>query len=128
MVYDWCTSLLANMKIQLTDCKQGRKRNFGFTSILCSFFFEQVPGLGPRVEIVLHGPHDPAMARWTEVMRRLGGGRVPTPYNDEFFFWWQSTGDSSGGLPLCRDRLQRRSRHAITTRFRLRRHRYAKVF
>jgi hypothetical protein len=21
-------------------------------------------------------------------MRRLGGGRVPTPYNDEFFFWW----------------------------------------
>jgi hypothetical protein len=21
-------------------------------------------------------------------MRRLAGGRVPTPYNDEFFFWW----------------------------------------
>jgi hypothetical protein len=88
MVYDWCTSLLANMKSQLTDCKLGRKRNFRFVSILCSFFFEQVPGLGPRVEIVLHGPRDPAMAWWTEVMRWQGGGRVPTPYNDEFFFWW----------------------------------------
>jgi hypothetical protein len=72
-VYDWCTSLLANMKSQLTDCKLGRKRNFGFTSILCSFFFERVPGLGPRVEIVLHGPRDPSMAWWTEVMRWTGG-------------------------------------------------------
>jgi hypothetical protein len=40
MVYNWCTSLLTNMKRELTDCKQGRKRNFGFTSILCSFFFD----------------------------------------------------------------------------------------
>jgi hypothetical protein len=54
-VYDWCTSLLANMKSQLMDCKQGRKRNFGFASILCSFFFEWVPGLSPRVEIIPHG-------------------------------------------------------------------------
>jgi hypothetical protein len=67
-VYDWCTSLLANMKSQLTDCKLGIKRNFWFMSIPCSFFFEQVLGLGPRVDIVLHGPHDPSMARQTEVM------------------------------------------------------------
>jgi hypothetical protein len=45
--------------------------------------------LGPRVEIVPHGPIDPAMARWTMLMRRLGSGRVPTPYNNEFFFWWR---------------------------------------
>jgi hypothetical protein len=88
MVYDWYTSLLTNMKIQLTECKQGRKRNFVFVFILCSFFFGRVLGLGPRVHIVLHGPRDPAMAWWTEVMRLLGGGRVPTPYNDEFLFWW----------------------------------------
>jgi hypothetical protein len=69
-VYDWCTSLLVNMKSQLTECKQGRKRNFGFASILCSFFFERVLGLGPQVEILPRGPHDPAMAWWTEVMRR----------------------------------------------------------
>jgi len=80
---------MATMKSQLTDCKQGRKRKFGFSSILCIFFFEWVLGLGPRVDIVLHGLHDPAMAQWTEVMRRLGGGRVPTPYNNGFFFWWR---------------------------------------
>jgi hypothetical protein len=69
IVHDWCTSLLANMKSQLTNCKQGRKRNFGFASILCSFFFEWVIGLSPRVEISPHRPCDPAMSQWIEVMR-----------------------------------------------------------
>jgi hypothetical protein len=88
-IYDWCTSLLDNMKSQLTDCKQGRMNNLGFASILCSFFFERVTGLSPRVDITPHGLRDPSMSRWTNVMRRLGGGRVPTPYNDEFFYWWR---------------------------------------
>jgi hypothetical protein len=39
-VYDWCTSLLTNMKGQLTECKKGAKKNFVFASILCIFFFE----------------------------------------------------------------------------------------
>jgi hypothetical protein len=68
-VYDWCTSLLNNMKGQLTECKHGGKRNFRFSSILCSLFLERVPGLGPRVDILPRGPCDPSMARWTEVMR-----------------------------------------------------------
>jgi hypothetical protein len=89
IVYDWCTSLLANMKSQLMDCKQGKKRNFGFAYILCSFFFERIPGLIPIVDIIPHEPCDPAMSWWTNVMRHLGDGRVPTPYNDEFFFWWR---------------------------------------
>jgi hypothetical protein len=41
------------------------------------------------VEIIPRGPRDPTMARWIEVMKWQGGGRVVTPYNDDFFFWWQ---------------------------------------
>jgi hypothetical protein len=40
IVYDWCTSLLTNMKGQLIECKQGGNQNLGFASILCRFFFE----------------------------------------------------------------------------------------
>jgi hypothetical protein len=69
IVYHWCTLLLTNMKGQLTECKQGGKRNFEFSSILCSFFFKQVPGLGLRVEILPRGPRDLALARWIKVMR-----------------------------------------------------------
>jgi hypothetical protein len=39
-IYDWSTSLLTNMKVQLIECKQGGKQNFGFSSILCNFFLE----------------------------------------------------------------------------------------
>jgi hypothetical protein len=41
------------------------------------------------VEVPPHSLHDLAMTQWTEVMRKLGGGRVTTPYNDVFFHWWQ---------------------------------------
>jgi hypothetical protein len=94
-MYDWCTSLLTNMKGQLTECKEGAKRNFGFASILCRFFFKRIPSLGPRVEIISRGPRDPAMARWIKVMRRQGGGRVETPYNDDFFLLVEETNHSS---------------------------------
>jgi hypothetical protein len=88
IVYNWCTSLLTNMKGQLTECKQGGKKNFRFVSIICNLFFKWVPSLRPRVEILPRGPRNLAMVWWTDVMRQQGGGRVPTPYNDDFFFWW----------------------------------------
>jgi hypothetical protein len=75
--------------VYLTVGKQGKKRNFIFASILCIFFFERVLGLSPRVDITPHGLHDLAMSQWTDVMRKIGGGRVPTLYNDELFFWWR---------------------------------------
>jgi len=88
-VYDWSTTLLGNMKHQLSECKAGRIRNFGFSSILSTFFFERVPGLSPRVDVPLHGARDPAQRRWADAMRRLGGGRVANPYPAEFFPWWR---------------------------------------
>ena len=57
-IYDWSTSLLGNMKQQLTNCKMGRVRNFGFAIILSTFFFEHVLGLSPRVKITPHVPWD----------------------------------------------------------------------
>ena len=66
-----------------------RVRNFGFDSILSTFFFERVPGLSPRVEIPPHKVQDLAQRRWENVMCRLGRGRVANPYPADFFPWWQ---------------------------------------
>ena len=52
--YDWSITLLSNMKQQLSDCKMGRVRNFGFGSILSMFFFEHVLGLSPTMDIPPH--------------------------------------------------------------------------
>ena len=87
-IYDWSTTLLRNMKHQLSECKAGRVQNFDFSSILSTFFFEHVPGLSPRVDVPLHGVRDPAQRHWADAMRRLGGGRVSNPYPADFFPWW----------------------------------------
>lgn len=47
-IYDLCTTLLGCIEAQLTFCKEGKTHNFGFGSVLCSLFFERVPGLSPR--------------------------------------------------------------------------------
>ena len=107
-VYDWSTTLLSNMKQQLSDCKMGRVQNFGFNSILSTFFFERVLGLSPRVDISLHGVWDPTQWHWANVMHRLGGGRVANPYPADFFPWWRrqiiAIGDYPyAGMEFCGD-------------------------
>ena len=87
-VYDWSITLLSNMKQQLSYYNMGRVRNFGFGSILSTFFFKRVLGLIPRVDIPPHRVRDLAERCWENVMRRLGGGRVANPYPAGFFPWW----------------------------------------
>ena len=87
-IYDWSTTLLSNMKHQLSEYKENRVRNFGFNSILSTFFFERVQGLSPRADVPLHGVRDPTQLCWADAMRRLRGGRVANPYPADFFTWW----------------------------------------
>jgi hypothetical protein len=42
------------------------------------------------------------MARWIEFMKRQGGGRVATPYNDDFLFWWSRQIISLDNYPYAR--------------------------
>ena len=77
------------MKQYLSNYKMGRVRNFGFDSILSTFFFERVLGLSPRVDIAPHGVWDPSQWCWVNVMHRLGWGRLANPYPTDFFPWWR---------------------------------------
>ena len=88
-VYDWSTSFLRNMKKHLSDCKMGKVQNFGFSSILSTFFFEHVLGLSPIFDVPLYGVRDTTQLHWVDAMGRVGGGRVSNPYPADFFPWWQ---------------------------------------
>jgi len=89
-VFDWCTPLLANLKSQLTSIRRGQTKNFGYGTILCTFFFERIPALRPRVAVSISTPRDPRMGRWADLMKRLGGGEVPrSAFDDEFYTWWE---------------------------------------
>ena len=76
------------MKQQLNDCNMGRVWNFGFGSILITFFFEGVLGISPRIDIAPDRVQVPSQRHWANVMHKLGGGRVANPYLTEFFPWW----------------------------------------
>ena len=47
MVFNWVESMLPIFKDQLTKCRQGELKQFGFGSILAYFFFKQVPQMRP---------------------------------------------------------------------------------
>ena len=64
-VYGWCTDMLASVCTQLTACKTGRHNFFGYGSLICSFFFERIPVLTPRVSMPPPPPREPRMVRWT---------------------------------------------------------------
>ena len=39
-VFDSCSGIITIMKKQLSDCKRGHSKNFGFSSVLVALFFE----------------------------------------------------------------------------------------
>lgn len=64
-------------------------KNFGYQTILCSFFFEKVVGLCPKVSVSVNNPRDPRMGIWVDLMKFLGGGDVPRmTFDDDFFTRW----------------------------------------
>ena len=79
-VYDWCTTLLLNMKQQLTSIQQSKTKHFGYGTILTTFFFEKIPALRPRVFSTISSPQDLRIARWVDMMKRLGVVRYPGPH------------------------------------------------
>jgi hypothetical protein len=80
--------MLDCMKRQLTECRIREHRNFGFGTVLCSFFFERVPSLSPRETIRGHVASLPALCRWAVLLPRQGGGRTIEAFDDKFFDWW----------------------------------------
>ena len=87
MVFNWVEAMLPIFKDQLTKCRQGDLKQFGFGSILACFFFKWVPQMRPQVVLWILTAWDPHMMRWVQVMAhtRVGTGRVK--FDNRFFRW-----------------------------------------
>ena len=60
-VFNWMEALLSIFKDQLTKCRQGELKWFGFGSIISYFFFEWVPQMRPQVVFIELRARDPRM-------------------------------------------------------------------
>jgi hypothetical protein len=86
-VFNCYKGLLKIMKKQLTKCRNGRLKQFGYGSILVSFFLERVPIFHlQHLEWGIPAPQDPRMKRWVDLMARHGG--MPIISYDPSFFQW----------------------------------------
>lgn len=84
VVYNLCMVLLINTKDQLAKYKRGQQKQFGYGSILASFFFHRVSTTQLYASLCLLTVRDPTMKKWSEVLSRLGGGRQ-LHFSEEFF-------------------------------------------
>jgi len=87
-VFDWVTAVHGGLTEQLSKAKRGRAKQFGYGSLICSFFLQRIPAMRPRVSRVAPGPREPRMAQWTEMMARIGGGIPTNQFGHEFWDWW----------------------------------------
>ena len=60
-VFKSAEALLPIFKDQLTKCRQGELKQFGFGSILACFFFERVPQMRTQVVFTELRVRDPRM-------------------------------------------------------------------
>jgi len=74
-LFDWASAVTTNIKRQLTKCKRDGNKQFGYGSIIVSFFLERLPIFQIPGGIVADPvPREPRLARWAPLMRRGGGG------------------------------------------------------
>jgi hypothetical protein len=85
-VFNWADALLRNIKKQLTKCRGEDLKQFGYGSLLVSFFLERVPVFRLQAEWDIPGPRDPRMLRWCRLMARHVAGPI-VKYDDVFFDW-----------------------------------------
>ena len=108
-LFDWAIAVTTNIKRQLTKCKHGGVKQFGYGSIVVSFFLERLPIFQIQGAVVADPlPREPRMARWVALMPR-GGGDQQMAWRPEFFIWlrrqliivedWPYTGTDFTGDP-----------------------------
>jgi hypothetical protein len=87
-VFNWANAVLRNLKKQLTKCRRGNLKQFGYGSLLVSFFCERVLVYRLQADWLFPGPRDPRMLRWCQLMTRHVTGQI-IRYDDCFFYWLQ---------------------------------------
>ena len=59
--YGWAQMMLVSLKRHLSLCTRQVNHDFSYGTVLCSFFFEKIPTLQPRVQLPDGGPREPRM-------------------------------------------------------------------
>ena len=62
--YGWAQMMLVSVKQQFSLCKRQVNHDCAYATMLCSFFFEKISTLRPRVQLPDGGLREPRMCQW----------------------------------------------------------------
>ena len=62
--YGWAQMMLVSLKQQLSLCKRQVNHDCAYGTVFCSFFFEKIPTLRPRIQLPDGGLREPRMRQW----------------------------------------------------------------
>lgn len=87
-VFNWVTAVTTSMKRQLSNCRRGESKQFGYGSLLLPLMFERVLTLQLQDMVVdlPSGPRETRATRWARVMPR-GGGSCSVSWGVFFREW-----------------------------------------
>jgi hypothetical protein len=85
-LFNYSAGFLQNVKEQITRCRVGQKKQFGYGSFLVSFFLERIPGMQPQIALPVRPAREPRMERWTNLSPRLGPDSE-FKFTNDFFTW-----------------------------------------
>jgi hypothetical protein len=85
-LFNWSTTFLHNVKDQISRCRMGKQKQFGYGSFLVSFFLERIPQMQPQITLVVRPVGEPRMERWTSLSPRLGTDSE-FKFTGDFFAW-----------------------------------------
>ena len=100
---------MVSLKYQMTKCRRGELKYFGYGVIVLSLFLEKVPLMRPQVPLSRLDVEYPKMSRWVDSMAFHGGGGGPSvTYKKKNFHWLRSQilmikDYSYTGTEFCKD-------------------------
>ena len=76
-IFNWAVAVTTSMKRQLSNCRHGESKQFGYGSILVPLMLERILALQLQDMVVYppRGPREMRASRWGHVMPRGGGDR-----------------------------------------------------
>lgn len=86
-IFNWCKGVLHQVKAELAACKTRAQREFGYGTLIVSFFLERLPVLRPQMSLGLAGPRETRQRRWDSLIHRTRGGPIRHFFEDDFFEW-----------------------------------------
>ena len=67
-IFNWSEGSLVSLKDQLTKCRRGELKQFGYEAIVVYIFLERVSLMRPQVPLRRLDAEDPRMTKWVEAM------------------------------------------------------------